>query len=391
MPEKERDRLRADELDVMTLFDERFFQHLERQLLQAVGLKPRLAAQVWRESPAQSVELRTVLQALMSLRNEGPVNADKEPVEGISAVDVFNVLRNYPEAYFQLRPEQRAARVHELLAPSFKGSPARRAELEREVDHLVRRFVDLHDRLMKHAQSLAGRYYDSAEAFPAAVARRARFENEPIPAFVRTSYRRSFQDMIDYYQLSGDAGVFRQVDKMAAASMRNAVGLQRDGSVGKRDDGGFELQRQTIDGITYALHAWDDPAQSRRLSVSLPMERTAAGGAVLPSLAERPELTAEQLRGLRYKFTTDGWASYRELPVFAPSDGSGRLEVHHVDGSQGIPVAPSELGRLEGLFISTEDARFALKDYEANYQGYTFAVPDRHDLRERLAASGLRA
>jgi hypothetical protein len=116
------------------------------------------------------------------------------------------------------------------------------------------------------------------------------------------------------------------------------------------------------------------------LHLSIPVEGDEVSGYEFPTLrvngVEKPHLTPEQLRDLSYKFTTDAWESWREVKANLIEE-SGQPTVQFE-----IPAAPSELGRLEGLFRCSAEGEFYWHDGTSNFRGYTFAVPDRHEFEK---------
>jgi hypothetical protein len=49
--------------------------------------------------------------------------------------------------------------------------------------------------------------------------------------------------------------------------VRSVDGLLAQGESRRLDDGGIEIERRTIRGVTYSVRAWDNEAQTRRVCV----------------------------------------------------------------------------------------------------------------------------
>jgi hypothetical protein len=96
----------------------------------------------------------------------------------------------------------------------------------------------------------------------------------------------------------------------------------------------------------------------------------------LTTLPGAPTLSEAQAQALRYRFTTDGWATTQEAPARLATDEDGRRVLRFE-----IPMLPSEVGRLEGVFHASAGGEAWLKDGASNFRGYTFAVPDAHELQ----------
>jgi hypothetical protein len=166
---------------------------------------------------------------------------------------------------------------------------------------------------------------------------------------------------VQHFRDTGDKRVFRElIDKRVAASMRNVDALFRLGINRKLDDGGLELQKRTIDGVTYSLRAWSNGDRTVRVALHHP-----------------PAVAPDQI--LRYHFTLDDWKNRREV--------SGKI----IDGRAvfDIDVEPSHVGRIEGVFHRVGGDDFWVHHStpyrnDDNFRGYVFAAPDAEEL-ERLA------
>jgi len=116
----------------------------------------------------------------------------------------------------------------------------------------------------------ASDYYDSVEAMKASIMARATFENEPIDALYCYSLYQRLNDAIAKYKATGKAEYISEViDTTVARSLRSVDGLLAQGDSRMLEDGGIEIERRTIRGVSYSVRAWDDDAQSRRVHVSV--------------------------------------------------------------------------------------------------------------------------
>jgi hypothetical protein len=91
-------------------------------------------------------------------------------------------------------------------------------------------------------------------------------------------------------------------------------------------------------------------------------------------------LTKRSIHSLRYRYTTDGWNTSAEV--------SARLRCDVIDGLiidfdelNSLPL----IGRLEGTFCDGNARTFSPGDGTTIWNGYVFALPDRHELL-RIAA-----
>jgi hypothetical protein len=148
-------------------------------------------------------------------------------------------------------------------------------------------------------------------------------------------------------------------------------GLLAQGSCSRLPGGGVELEQRTIDGVSYSVRAWNDLAQTRRLHLSIPVERE--GEHYLSAVPSLPRLTERQVQSLRYRFTTNGWQHDGEVGARLKR-ASGGLIVDFED-----LAFLAIVGRLEGFFYLRGSAKAVLKG-RARLSPYVFAIPDKHEL-----------
>ncbi len=254
-----RERFNAKWINVSNVMDQAYQRHLQVRLLAATGLKTDVARQI---QPGMAHEFATLLLEMAALKNQGSACVARKVVEDVSVVDVFNLLGKAPREYFSDRLTR--GRVVKHLKPVYKGNQFHVAKRRVQVDSLAREFVRLYGEVMK----CAGDYYDSVEAMKTSIVARASFENEPIDALYCHSLYRKLNEAIADYKASGKTECISEViDATVAQSLRSVDGLLAQGDWRMLEDGGIEIERRTIRGISYSVRAWDDEAQTRRVCV----------------------------------------------------------------------------------------------------------------------------
>lgn len=319
----------AKPLDVRKLLDDAYEKALDAQLVAATGLPPEFAQSV---GPS---ELPKVIRELAELSHVPVADADKSVSERDAVVDVFNLLRWFPRDCFSgTSREQLVERAFALLEPEI-----RTPEQATRVRALAARFVEAYVTLMEKAKAAA----PSARAFERQVTNRAAFENAPLDHLYRARLNEMLIGAIDRYAATGEAAVLKDaVDTSITYSLRSVERLLTQGT-----SRGNDTQMRTIAGVDYCVRVEGD---DRTLRVALP-------------LASVPE---HQRASLRYRFTTNDWKD-------GPQEAVGRVEGEQIVFS--IPMLPSEIGRLEGVFHSTR-GDYWLKDRSSNFRGYVFAIPE---------------
>lgn len=342
-----RERSNAKWVNVSNEMDRAYEKHLQVKLIAATGLKTELARQICLQHPQLAVEFRNLIVELASLKNAGSACVARKVVEDVSVVDVFNLLGNAPREYFSGHGLSTQA-VLEHLQPVYKGNRFYVAKRKEMVESLANGFVRLYAELMSACAACAVDYYENEASMIASITARAAFENEPIEALYCSSLYERLNSAIAEYKATDNADCIRDlIDASVARSLRSVDGLLAQGESRELDDGGIEIERRTIRGISYSVRAWNDRAQTRRLHVSVPIEM----------------LKTQQAR---YSFTTDGWKTSHEVR------GCVRKEVIEFD----FP-APNLIGRLEGFFAGNNMKTRCSA-------GYVFAIPGRHDVKRFL-------
>lgn len=258
-----RERFNAKWLNVSNAMDQAYERYLQVRLLSAAGLKIDLARRIQAEHPDVSESFAKLLLEMASLKNHGSACVARKVVEDVSVVDVFNLLGHAPQECLSLE------NVIRHLKPVFKGNRFQVAKRREQVESLACEFVRLYDELMRVCVAVAGDYYDSVEAMKISIAARAAFENEPIDGLYCHSLYQRLNEAIADYKASGRTEYISDViDTTVARSLRSVDGLLAQGDSRMLDDGGIEIERRTIRGVTYAVRAWDDEAQRRRVCVN---------------------------------------------------------------------------------------------------------------------------
>jgi hypothetical protein len=181
----------------------------------------------------------------------------------VSVVDVFNLLGKAPGEYFSERLTR--GRVVKHLKPVYKGNRFQVAKRRVHVDSLAREFVRLYGELM----NCAGDFYDSAEAMKTSIVARASFENEPIDAlYCHRLYQKLNEAIADYKESGRTECISEVIDTTIAQSLRSVDGLLAQGDWRMLQDGGIEIERRTIRGVSYSVRGWDDDEQTRRVCVN---------------------------------------------------------------------------------------------------------------------------
>jgi len=249
------------------VMDEAYERHVQVRLLAATGLKTDLARQIQTEHPDVSRNFAKLLLEMAALKNVGSACVARKVVEDVSVVDVFNLLGKAPAEYFSERLSR--GRVVKHLKPVYKGNRFQVAKRRVQVDSLAREFVRLYGEVMSLGAAYVDDYYDSVEGMKASIVARASFENEPIDALYCHSLYQRLNEAIADYKVSGKTECISEIiDTTIARSLRSVDGLLAQGDSRMLEDGGIEIERRTIHGVTYCVRAWDDDVQTRRVCVN---------------------------------------------------------------------------------------------------------------------------
>ncbi|HET6972716.1 MAG TPA: hypothetical protein VFH96_01755 [Pyrinomonadaceae bacterium] len=262
-----RERFNAKWVNVPNVMDEAYEKHVQVRLLAATGIKTEVARRIQAEHSDVGKSFAKLLMEMAALKNVGSACVARKVVADVSVVDVFNLLGKAPPEYFSERLSR--GRVVKHLKPVYKGNRFQVAKKRVYVDSLAREFVRLYGDVMNLCVAYTGDYYDSVEGMKASIAARASFENEPIDALYCHSLYQKFNEAIVQYKASGKTKRISEViDTTIVQSLRSVDGLLAQGDWRILEDGGIEIERRTIRGVSYAVRAWDDEAQTRRVCVN---------------------------------------------------------------------------------------------------------------------------
>ena len=352
-----------------------YTQELQVQLLCAAGMKESLARGIQEAQPNLVASYAETLGEMMKLRNAGETNTDKKVITDISVLDVFGMLSTLPKTYFDDPSGDLRPAIREGLAPIISGNEKRKARSQKAASRLIDTFAGQYGQVMAAATQLADGHYDDAAGMRRSLIQRAAFENQPMPLMYRSDLNDQLIGAISQYEKTGDTRVFTEaVDKTVAKSVRNVDGLLGQGNATRLGDGGVEMGARTIDGIDYSVRAWEDGR--RRIHVELPVQGSEASGFTLATLDGSPHLWGDQIDKLSYRFSTDGWKTFQEVPAKIEDTDSGKAITFDV------PMLRSDVGQLEGTYHCTGRGDFWFKDGSSNFRGYTYAVPDNTELAE---------
>lgn len=342
-------------------FEEAYTAERTSLLTKATGLSEGLANEVLQRDPQATARFAAAAVALAAEINPGAsLNVDKTVVSDASVVDLFGALGKLPRAYFLNRGQDLEAKLWQLLDIKGGTQPGQQQRITASIKTLASSYPALLDQ----ARSIAVEAGTDELAFERSVIQRAEFENRPMDALFRSNLRWSLLEIGKAYQKSGDTDEFqRSVDRIIAHSLRSVDALKDLGTRSTLPDGTRLVEERAIRGVGYAVRLPPrDGAPS--IEVAFPLERTGDGRFRLPSLSGEV-MTGDQLQGLRYRHTVDGWKSQ--------SDVSARIDGDKVVFS--VPVFRSQAGELEGVFY-VKDSHWWIKDRSKNFEGYVFAVPD---------------
>ena len=260
-----RARFNAKWINVSNEMDQAYEKHLQVRLIAAAGLKTDLASRIQTEHPELAQSFSKLLLDLVALKNRGSAWVARKVVEDMSVVDVFNLLSKAPPAYFDGRLSR--AVVVRCLKPVYKGNRFQVAKRQEQVGSLAREFMRLYAELMSLGAAYAGDYYDSVEAMKASIVARASFENKPIDAlYCHRLYQKLNEAIVDYKASGKTEYISDVIDVTVARSLRSVDGLLAQGDWRMLEDGGIEIERRTIRGVSYSVQAWDD--DRRRVCVN---------------------------------------------------------------------------------------------------------------------------
>lgn len=367
---EERARLNVGWINIAAEMDTAYRRHLEVKLLCATGLKTKVAQLIQDKQAALTKRFADLILRMAALKNPGTTRTWESTVEAVSVLDVFGLLQRFPETYFA-NAEDHTEQIRHYLKPIFKGDPTEVAKKKRLVEVLIRRFANLFPAVMKAAAVHIPRFYQDQQHLQTSIKARSAFENEPMPALYAKSMSEELRKLISVYRQRNNPEIIRSaLNERITTSLRSVDRLLSQGTRERLLHGGLELERQTIDGISYSVRAWNDPPQTRRLHVSIPVERR--GNQYVSAVPSLPPLTRRQIETLCLRFTTDGWKSSMEITAQLRRSRNNEFMIEFEE----IVSFPS-IGRLDAV------PYFRPNRFNRNLNrlgGYVFAIPDQDEL-----------
>jgi hypothetical protein len=377
IPQRDRKRLNAVPSNLVAAMKKAYAQSLQAQLLSATGLKTELAERILRDQPELAQRFAEVIMAMAELRNPGNIEMARRVVESVAVLDVYNLLREFPRAFFARPKARHLTFIRSALKPIFKGNRLHVRKKRRVINSLSNSFADAYRELMLAAEACAADYYEDLAGMQRSITARAAFENEPIDLF-RTTLYREFDDAIETYKSDGRAAVVHQVvDQAIQRSWRKVDDLLSQGELWQLRDGSIELERKSIAGVTYAITARND---ERVLTVRVPLSQR--DGDFEIGLPNWPRLTRRQIKALSYRFTTDNWTTIETRNLQLEKDLDGSLVVT-CESAVNLPL----VGRVEGVFFLSKGRDSWVSHEGAISTGYAFALPDKRELAQLMARS----
>lgn len=378
VPKEQHRLLNALPFNMIAEMEKSYRQHLEIQLLCAAGLKREVAERIRTEHADVAKRFTETIKKMCALRNPGNLEMGRGVVEKVSVLDVFTLLRTFPEKYFADTSANYAKDIRAALRPIFRGNRFHVRKKRSVVTALIKEFVLVYRELMESCASFAEEFYADASSMRVSITARAAFENEPLK-LNRTQLYEEFDKMIQTYKSTGDVESFsKAVREIISASLRSVDALLKQGKSRRTNDGEFELEIQAIDGINYAIEARDDLRQTRRLRVSVPVKRI--GKFYVTPLAGHTSLMKRQMESLCYQFTFDNWVKTRMVNARLSKDAAGRFAIV-CEPIENLPP----IGLLEGAFSLSGERPSLMKDVGMKFTGYTFVVPDKQELMRLFA------
>lgn len=371
-------------LNIKSEMAKAYSRHLELKLLSAAGLKTEVAIRIQAEHEELARSFTDVVLKMASLKNRGPLCISKEAAEHVCPLDIFNLLRCFPQDYFKNPDADHKSTILSYLKPMLRGNRFHVAKKQSVVDGVVSEFAKLYRDLMNACAGLVQTHYDDVITMQSSIRSRAAFENEPLDFLYARRLYDDLRQAIAAYRSTGNAEIVRSaIDQRIVASLRNVDGLLVHGNSRRLSRGGVELEMRTLEGVNYSVRAWNDSQQTRRLHISIPVERSREH--FVTGVSNLPRLTEHQISSLRYRFTTDGWKSCAEVGARPTQDEDG-LTIEF-DALFGFPV----IGRLDGFFYLRGSRGPNSRRAAPRLGGYVFAIPDRHELTGMLRGQGMRA
>jgi hypothetical protein len=381
IPLSEWPQLNLKPLNIKGEMAKAYHEHLQVKLLCAAGLKTEVSTRIRAQHEQIASSFAGNLLKMASLKNRGSLCISKESSEYVSLLDVFNLLKSFPSAYFANRDADHTATVLNYLKPILRGNRFQIAKQQTVINGLVSEFASLYRDLMKACADQIPTYYGDLTSMQSSITARAAFENEPLDLLYTRKLYTGLRKAIASYRSTGKTDIVSDaIEQRIARSLRSVDGLLAQGESRRLNDGGVELEMQTIQGVNYSVRAWNDHEQTRCLHVSIPIEPKATQ--FFTGVPHLPRLTKRQIQSLRYYFTTDGGTNFAESTARLNFDEQHGLVIDFDD----LHVFPL-IGRLEGTFyVHEKNDRGSFSIDPLCFRGYTFAIPDKQELTSMVAS-----
>jgi hypothetical protein len=383
IPPSQRESLNAKPVNFVVEMNKAYAKHLQVKLLGAIGLKREVAERIQTDHTETTRRFADVIVNMAQLKNRGCVNAGRTPVAAVSVLDIFHLFSTFPAAYFAAPRANHTARILDNLKPIFKGNRFHIANKQNVVIALVKEFAGAYREIMDACEALSAEFYDDKMSMRDSIKARAAFENEPLSLLYRANVYKEFKSVVSAYRRSGDEAVFGEfIDRKVAASLRRVDALLFQGSSRLMRDGSLEIERRTIDGVNYSVRCWNDEKQTRRLHISLSVERE--DDRYVTVLPGDPRLCVREINSLRYHFTTDAGKTHGKVGARLSRDEQGCPIIDFADIAK-FPLA----GLLAGFLSIRRRSQHGSGHRVITLREYPFAIPDNRELTrmaERLRA-----
>lgn len=371
-------QLNLGPLNIKTEMAKAYSKHLQVKLLTATGLKTEVAIRIQAEREELASSFTEKVLKMASLKNRGPVCIAEKAAEHVSPLDVFNLLKRLPEAYFANPDADHTASILSYLKPIFRGNRFHVAKKQAAVRDLVSEFAESYRGLMKAAAVHTKTYYGDLKEMQSSIRSRAAFENEPLNLLYAGELYADLRKAIAAYRSTGDTEIVRAaIDQRIVASLRNIDGLLAQGNSRRLIGGGIEIEMRSIRGVNYSVRAWNNREQTRRLRISFPVELK--GNLYLNAVRNLVPLMNHQIESLRFRFRIDAGKSFAEAKARLTDDKQDGLVIEF-DEFGPLPVA----GRLEGAFHIGGPGRLGWRSVRRTLAEYVFAIPDKQQLTEMV-------
>ena len=378
-----RELLNSPSFNIRAEMDKAYLNYVEENLLCAAGLKRKMAQRLRTRHADLSRRFREVIMKMTDLRNPTVVRASRLLIKDAAALDVFELLRNFPDRYFEAPDANQTRFIRSQLKPVYKGNRFHVASKRAAVNALIKEFADVYNQLMCACRGYAEEFYGDVESMQETIKSRAAFENRPMSLVYRADFFQACRKVVREYKSTGDTDLIRLfIEKRVSASSRDIDRLLAHGESRLLPCGGLELQARVIEGIRFSVRAWDDKKQTRRLHICIPVERN--GSNYITGLPDHPCLTPHQIRSLSYRITTDAWASWREITARLRRDGEGRFFISFEDTCD-----PPMAAELEGILYDKTRGEPGPGNNLRSIT-YVFAIPDSGELEDLISATGSR-